>query len=169
MTCPLKPMLSKIKSIPTYVFQKKPMTLLLTMVTSNWLATKQWIYDLPLIIASCQGFHSCMSNSQLAHCRHKGGWSYLQGHFGATHRLRLWLITRKKRRRRTRKFQSLFHGSHFVGKSTCIFDMTIASCFLLEFGNVHSKLKLFCSFVNYSLSAKASTTWALHATSKHVC
>jgi hypothetical protein len=38
MTCLLKPMLSKTRSMPTYAFQKNPMTLL-KMVTSNWLAT----------------------------------------------------------------------------------------------------------------------------------
>jgi hypothetical protein len=36
------------------------------------------------------------------------------------------LVTRRRRRR---KFQLLFHGSHSVSKSTCIFVMTIASFF----------------------------------------
>jgi hypothetical protein len=52
----------------------------------------------------------------------------------------------------------LFHGSHFVNKSTCFFVMTIASCFLLEFGNVYSILKLCHSFFNCSSSGEESTT-----------
>jgi hypothetical protein len=37
---------------------------LLKMVTSNWLATWQWIYNLPLIIASCKtSIHACRTAS----------------------------------------------------------------------------------------------------------
>jgi hypothetical protein len=57
-----------------------------------------------------------------------------------------------------RKFQPLFHRSHFVNKSTCFFVMTIASCFLLELGNVCSILKLCRSFFNCSSSNEESTT-----------
>jgi hypothetical protein len=82
----------------------------------------------------------------------------------------LWLVTRRRRKRRRRrtKIQPLFHGSHFVNKSTCFFVMTIASCFLLEFGDVCSILKLCQSFFNYSSSGEESTTCALRATSKYV-
>jgi hypothetical protein len=58
----------------------------LKMVIPNWLATQQCIYDFPLIIISCKGFHPFLSNGWLAHFGQKVGWCYLQGHSKVTHR-----------------------------------------------------------------------------------